>query len=124
MSAIERFEADSLTVYELFPGSIYEVPAFQRDYAWTKQQCQDLWTDIKNVLENENQAHFLGPMVVTQDVLPTGSNYSTNQFMKKFTVIDGQQRLTTLQIILSLIRDRFISIGGSRDTPRREKRGS
>jgi uncharacterized protein with ParB-like and HNH nuclease domain len=117
VSAIEKFEADSLTIYELFPGSTYEVPAFQRDYAWTKEQCQDLWTDIGNLLKNESQAHFLGPMVVTQEVTNGDSNYSTSQFTKKFMVIDGQQRLTTLQIILSLIRDRFIEIGGTRETP-------
>ena len=117
MSAIEKFEADSLTIYELFPGSTYEVPAFQRDYAWTKEQCQDLWTDIGNLRKNESQAHFLGPMVVTQEVAKNDSMYSTNQFTKKFMVIDGQQRLTTLQIILSLIRDRFIDIGGHRETP-------
>lgn len=46
-TAEDRFRADSLTIRELFQGACYEVPAFQRDYAWTKEQCEELWGDLK-----------------------------------------------------------------------------
>jgi uncharacterized protein with ParB-like and HNH nuclease domain len=114
MGQNDKFTAESQTVLELFQSGIYEVPAFQRDFAWTKEQCQDLWTDIGTLLEHSDQSHFLGPMVVIKEE-HTGSS-STSVYSTKYLVIDGQQRLTTLQIILSLIRDRWIAIGGTRVT--------
>jgi len=107
LNAGERFKADSLSVLELFRGASYEIPAFQRDYAWTKEQIDQLWQDIVNCAKNENSAHFLGPMVV----IPTGKQGND------FLVVDGQQRLTTLQILISLIRDRWIELDpGKKET--------
>ena len=107
LNAGERFKADSLSVLELFSGASYEIPAFQRDYAWTKEQIDQLWQDIVNCSKSENSAHFLGPMVV----IPTGKQGND------FLVVDGQQRLTTLQILISLIRDRWIELDpGKKET--------
>lgn len=109
LTAQERFKADSLTVTELFQSGTYEIPAFQRDYAWTKEQCEDLWGDLKNLLDGEIKAHFIGPMVVIR-------NGEKNQ--KNYLVIDGQQRLTTLQMIIALLRDHWVQLNpGMRDTP-------
>ena len=109
LTAEDRFRAESLSVTELFQSATYEVPAFQRDYSWTKEQCEDLWGDITSLVEGEAEAHFLGPMVVIRQGLK-------NQ--KNFLVIDGQQRLTTLQMIISLIRDHWVELApGMRQTP-------
>ena len=109
ITAEDRFRAESLTVTELFQSATYEVPAFQRDYAWTKEQCEDLWGDIKSLVEGDAKAHFLGPMVVIRK----GQN---NQ--KNFLVIDGQQRLTTLQMLIALVRDHWVELDpGMRETP-------
>lgn len=97
LTAGERFKADSLSVLELFSGASYEIPAFQRDYAWTKDQIDQLWQDIQSCMDNPSSAHFLGPMVV----IPTGKQGND------YLVVDGQQRLTTLQILISLIRDKW-----------------
>jgi uncharacterized protein with ParB-like and HNH nuclease domain len=107
LNAGERFKADSLSVLELFSGASYEIPAFQRDYAWTKEQIDQLWQDIVNCSKSEHSAHFLGPMVV----IPTGKQ------VNDFLVVDGQQRLTTLQILISLIRDRWVELDpGKKET--------
>ena len=107
LTAGERFKADSLSILELFSGASYEIPAFQRDYAWTKEQIEQLWLDIKTCIDNPNSAHFLGPMVV----IPTGKQGND------YLVVDGQQRLTTLQILISLIRDRWIELNpGKKET--------
>lgn len=100
LSAQERFKAESLSILELFQNSTYEIPRFQRDFAWTKEQCEALWTDWRNLVETKTSAHFLGPMVVVR---------IENQ-SKKFFVIDGQQRITTLQMIIALIRDRWVEL--------------
>jgi uncharacterized protein with ParB-like and HNH nuclease domain len=64
LTAEDRFKAESLNITELFQTATYEVPAFQRDYSWTKEQCEDLWGDIENLVEGRVKAHFIGPMVV------------------------------------------------------------
>lgn len=82
-----------------------EVPLFQRQYVWSEeQQWLPLWEDISRkfseVLEGRTNApvHFLGAMVLDQKQTPTG-HVVVRQ------VIDGQQRLTTLQIFLAAYRD-------------------
>lgn len=100
LTAQDRFKAESLSILELFQNSSYEIPRFQRDYAWTKEQCEALWIDWRNLVETKSAAHFLGPMVVVR---------IENQG-KKFLVIDGQQRITTLQMIIALIRDRWVEL--------------
>ncbi len=109
LTAQDRFKAESLTITELFQSATYEIPAFQRDFSWTKEQCEDLWEDLKNLLDGQFKAHFIGPMVVIRQ----GDN---NQ--KNYLVIDGQQRLTTLQMIIALLRDHWVELNpGKRNTP-------
>ncbi len=82
------------------------VPLFQRPYVWSKErQWQPLWEDITrlaDVLATKNPAatHFLGAFVVQQ--LP-----STLGTMQEWSVIDGQQRLTTLQILLDSLHSQL-----------------
>jgi uncharacterized protein with ParB-like and HNH nuclease domain len=109
LTAEDRFKAESLTITELFQTATYEVPAFQRDYSWTKEQCEDLWGDIENLVDGQVKAHFIGPMVVIR-------HGEKNQ--KNYLVIDGQQRLTTIQMIISLLRDHWVQLDpGMRQTP-------
>ena len=82
-----------------------EVPLFQRQYVWNEEhQWLPLWEDIERkfteALEARENApvHFLGAMVLDQKQTPTG-HVVVRQ------VIDGQQRLTTLQIFLAAYRD-------------------
>ena len=70
-------------------GLTYRVPRFQRDYSWDEEEWDDLWQDIiGTVVEGGEQAHYMGYLV-----LQTADD-------KTFDVIDGQQRLTTLSIIV------------------------
>lgn len=69
-------------------GLRYEVPKFQRDYTWEFEQWDDLWQDIKSLLQDEETEHYMGYLV-----LQTSNN-------KNFQIIDGQQRLTTLSILI------------------------
>ncbi|MFH1860339.1 MAG: DUF262 domain-containing HNH endonuclease family protein [bacterium] len=73
-------------------GLGYEIPKFQRDYSWETDHWDDLWQDICP-LNSEETEHYMGYLV-----LQSSDN-------KNFQVIDGQQRLTTLSIIvLSVLR--------------------
>jgi uncharacterized protein with ParB-like and HNH nuclease domain len=69
-------------------GLRFEIPKFQRDYTWETEQWDDLWQDIKTLITNEENEHYMGYLV-----LQTTNN-------KNFHIIDGQQRLTTLSILI------------------------
>ncbi len=75
-------------------GKIYKIPTFQRDYSWKEENWDDLWQDFLFLEENENP-HYMGTIVLqTQE---------ENDDL--FLVVDGQQRLTTLSIvIISIIK--------------------
>lgn len=82
----------------------YVVPLFQRPYVWDQEtQWEPLWQDLVAVTERkgsgkEELPHFLGAVVLEQVKTPTGAT-ETRQ------VIDGQQRFTTLQILVTALRD-------------------
>lgn len=100
-------DAKALTPRDPFDGKVcYEIPPFQRPYVWTQEdQWQPLWDDIARVAESVPAAgedrdalaalsgHFLGAVVVKQLASYAGDPAQSS-------VIDGQQRLTTLQLLL------------------------
>jgi uncharacterized protein with ParB-like and HNH nuclease domain len=77
----------------------YVIPLFQRPYSWKKKEWQTLWDDIEELCHSEKpRPHFMGSIVTMPTTsLPEGAN--------KYLLIDGQQRLTTLFIFLSALRD-------------------
>ena len=73
----------------------FTLPIYQRRYSWKKEQCEQLWDDILRVGGNEGiPSHFLGSIVFMEEVSAT---------IRKLRVIDGQQRLTTLSLLLSAL---------------------
>ena len=77
----------------------YVVPLFQRPYSWKKSEWQVLWDDLIELCESENpRTHFMGSIVT----IPTNS---IPEGVSKYLLIDGQQRLTTIFILLCAVRD-------------------
>ncbi len=71
------------------------IPIYQRTYSWTREQCEQLWNDIvRAATDKEVQGHFLGSIVFIQRGLFMVAN------IPQLLVIDGQQRLTTLSLLL------------------------
>lgn len=99
-------KANAISLLGIFEKKMrLEVPLFQRQYVWSLgQQWQPLWEDIERkfseYLDGRKDApvHFLGAMVLDQKFTPT-------THVEKRQIIDGQQRLTTLQIFLAAFRD-------------------
>ena len=68
-------------------GKTYQVPPYQRDYSWKRDQWEDLWNDIENIADSSS-IHYMGSVVLQ------------NMAEKRFHVIDGQQRFSTLTLIV------------------------
>lgn len=76
----------------------FRVPLFQRPYSWKRKHWQTLWHDLIETYGAPSVPHFLGPMVTK--ALP-----GTAEGVSPFLVIDGQQRLTTVSLLLAALRD-------------------
>lgn len=96
--------ARETSLQELLEGTKqYQVPLYQRTYSWTRSQFERLWDDViklaEDRVEDSSATHFIGSLVLA----PSPSNGPTG--VQEFLVVDGQQRLTTLSILLCAIRD-------------------
>ena len=76
-------------------GKTYRVPPYQRDYAWTEEEWEDLWNDILDLLRQPGSRHYMGALVVL------------GQSDREFTVIDGQQRLATIGVLSLAVIDKL-----------------
>jgi hypothetical protein len=78
-------------------GRIFEVPPFQRDYSWDKEEWEDLWHDLIGI--DEEGDHYMGYVVLQE-----------TKESKRFLIIDGQQRITTISLLIiaavKLLKDR------------------
>ncbi|MUU69432.1 DUF262 and DUF1524 domain-containing protein [Helicobacter pylori] len=76
------------------------IPIYQRVYSWEKEQCKQLWDDIIKVGgDDKMDGHFIGSILYVLD----GITHSDNALL----IIDGQQRLTTITLLLTALRDHW-----------------
>ncbi|MBM2624293.1 DUF262 and DUF1524 domain-containing protein [Helicobacter pylori] len=79
----------------------FVIPIYQRVYSWEKEQCKQLWDDtIKIGGDDKMDGHFIGSIVFVHDGI-----YSTSH--NELLIIDGQQRLTTITLLLTALRDHW-----------------
>ncbi len=92
-------EAHDTDFLELLDGNKqFAVPIFQRRYSWEKKHCEKLWDDVLSLGQSStSQFHFIGSIVYID---PKVSNASK---VRELQVIDGQQRLTTLTLLLAAL---------------------
>ena len=75
------------------PTVQFVIPVYQRNYDWTTHQCGELLRDIISVEKDNRGTHFIGSIVFIHE-----GTYSTSE-VKELVIIDGQQRLTTINIL-------------------------
>lgn len=90
-------KAEDKSFYFLAPPSYYDIPFFQRAYVWNEEN----WDELLSNLTSKNQNHFLGSLILKNELVSSGS-------ISRFSVIDGQQRLTTLSILLRACFDHIV----------------
>lgn len=95
MSQVQEISIQLDGISNVLKSKRFKVPAYQRSYAWEIEHVAALLTDISEAIKSKEKEYFLGSIVVTG---PIGRRYE---------VVDGQQRLTTVSLLVSAIRDRF-----------------
>ena len=111
MNHEQTFDPINRNIAELFScPEIYKIPDYQRQYSWTDDQLEKLWEDLLDAYDNrfENDCYFLGSVVVVND------GFGCHE------IIDGQQRITTLMILMNVLEKNFPSLNqnyGRQDDP-------
>lgn len=102
----EKIKYDFISINEIFDGRWYKIPEYQRPYVWGKEQATELLDDIMAEVEknkeyrNSNREYFLGSLV--WKITPKNDGKFDYDELE---VLDGQQRLTTMLLIVAVIRD-------------------
>lgn len=99
---------DTQNLKELFENRIFRIPDYQRGYAWGERQLNDLWDDIIDIRKDECSGdffkHYTGTIFIEQipfERIPENERWLKG--VKFYDVVDGQQRLTTIAILLFVL---------------------
>ncbi len=91
-----KIESHDSDIESLLDSSYFHIPRFQRPYSWEDEHVQDFWDDV---VASQAEDYFIGSMVVFK------------KSKQRFGVVDGQQRLTTITILLCVLRDAYLDLG-------------
>jgi len=92
----------------LINQGVFRIPEYQRYYSWEEQQHEDLWTDLRTI---GDKPHYFGTFVVqeTEETVPVRTPFASEdedgEKLTVFKLIDGQQRITTVAILMRAIID-------------------
>lgn len=101
--AVNNMKANENNLLKFLSGmKQFIIPIYQRKYSWQNEQCEQLWLDIMQAAYNSN-GHFVGSVVYIEREIYTVST------IPKLLVIDGQQRLTTISLLLIALSKRLTS---------------
>ena len=97
------------TLSNILEGKIFQIPDYQRGYAWEAKQWKDFVQDIDALIDDKIISHYTGTIVIYQPIDKPTENYGTKK-LEIVDIVDGQQRLTTCSIYLSIILKELINI--------------
>ncbi|MDU9762205.1 DUF262 domain-containing protein [Helicobacter pylori] len=94
-------EATQSTVNDFFAltGTIFSIPVYQRNYTWEEENCEKLLQDIISISQNK-KTHFMGSITY---ILHLIDDEKSLRKLQEFVIIDGQQRVTTIMLLLKAI---------------------
>ena len=104
-----QINQESLLDFMGKPGVRFSIPVFQRVYSWNTRQCEELWDDIMLAGDfDDGETHFMGMLLYATDAQARGGE-------ELLDVIDGQQRLTTVTLLLCALARYLDENGGRKD---------
>ncbi|GAA8001897.1 DUF262 domain-containing protein [Helicobacter pylori] len=97
------------TINEFFalPGTIFSIPVYQRNYTWEEENCEKLLQDIISISQNK-KTHFMGSITY---ILHHIDDEKSLRQLQEFVIIDGQQRVTTIMLLLKAIETKIQNEG-------------
>ncbi len=98
-------KATQSTVNEFFalPSTIFSIPVYQRNYTWEEENCEKLLQDIISISQNK-KTHFMGSITY---ILHWIDDEKSLRQLQEFVIIDGQQRITTIMLLLKAIETKI-----------------
>ena len=97
---------EPMTLRQLFANRFFRIPDYQRGYAWGERQLDDLWQDLSDLQQNEDgsfRRHYTGTIYVermSDAAISECERWARTNSSGFYYVVDGQQRLTTLAILM------------------------
>jgi uncharacterized protein with ParB-like and HNH nuclease domain len=98
------------TLSNLLEGKLFKIPDYQRGYAWEEKHLKDFTQDIDALIDDKIISHYTGTIVIYQPIDKPTENYGT-KILEVVDIVDGQQRLTTCSLYLSIILRELINRG-------------
>ncbi|BAW37723.1 DUF262 domain-containing protein [Helicobacter pylori] len=102
-------KATQSTINDFFAltGTIFSIPVYQRNYTWEEENCEKLLQDIVGISQNK-KTHFMGSITY---VLHLIDDEKSLRQLQEFVIIDGQQRITTIMLLLKAIETKIQNEG-------------
>ncbi|GAA8033118.1 DUF262 domain-containing protein [Helicobacter pylori] len=88
-------------------GTIFSIPVYQRNYTWEKENCEKLLQDIVSISQNK-KTHFMGSITYISHLI---DDEKSLRQLQEFVIIDGQQRVTTIMLLLKAIETKITNEG-------------
>ncbi|PUD47903.1 DUF262 domain-containing protein [Helicobacter pylori] len=98
-----RVKESTINDFFALTGTIFSIPVYQRNYTWEEENCEKLLQDIINISQNK-KTHFMGSITY---ILHLIDDEKSLRQLQEFVIIDGQQRITTLMLLLKAIETKI-----------------
>nr|WP_100977582.1 DUF262 domain-containing protein [Helicobacter pylori] len=94
---------NTIDIFFGLPSTIFSIPAYQRNYTWAEENCEKLLQDIVSISQNK-KTHFMGSITY---ILQWIDDEESLRQLQEYLIIDGQQRITTLMLLLKAIETKI-----------------
>ncbi|PUD73361.1 DUF262 domain-containing protein [Helicobacter pylori] len=98
-----RVKESTINDFFALTGTIFSIPVYQRNYTWEEENCKKLLQDIVSILQNK-KTHFMGSITY---ILRLIEDEKSLRQLQEFVIIDGQQRVTTIMLLLKAIETKI-----------------
>ncbi|TPH99344.1 DUF262 domain-containing protein [Helicobacter pylori] len=102
-----RVKESTINDFFALTGTIFSIPVYQRNYTWEEENCKKLLQDIVSISQNK-KTHFMGSITY---ILHLIDDEKSLRRLQEFVIIDGQQRITTLMLLLKAIETKIPNEG-------------
>ncbi len=102
-----RVKESTINDFFALTGTIFSIPVYQRNYTWEEENCEKLLQDIVSISQNK-KTHFMGSITY---ILHLIDDEKSLRKLQEFVIIDGQQRITTIMLLLKAIETKIQNEG-------------